>query len=115
MDNILWSVKEFIGIDNENTEFDRRLVFDINMALMILQQLGVGILDGMSIKTTKETWADFFIDETVEAAKEYVCLKVRSVFDPPTGMAASQALDRILAELEWRLITQMEQVQKVSI
>jgi hypothetical protein len=42
MVSILDSIKQLLGIDVNDTNFDKELIMHINGALMILNQLGVG-------------------------------------------------------------------------
>ena len=49
--------------------------------------------------------------ERVEAAKQYIYLKVRTVFDPPTSGSVLEAYKKQIEELEWRLNVQSESVR----
>lgn len=104
MDSILTSVKKLLGIAEENTDFDPDVIMAINSAFMVLTQLGVGSEDGFTISDSSAVWSDFLEDTTqVEAVKEYVGLKVRLMFDPPTSSTVMQATTNMTSELEWRL------------
>lgn len=101
-DNILESIRQQEWMTSEYAAFDNQLIPKINAALMILNQLGVGVL-GFTVETGDETWSDFLgSTQNVGAVVEYVGQKVRSMFDPPQG-AAAEANKAIVAELEWRL------------
>ena len=81
--------------------FDEELVLHINTALMILAQIGVG--KGFSIHGYEETWTDLISDMSkLEMIKTYIYLKVRMIFDPPTGSVA-ETFNNQIAELEWRI------------
>ena len=104
MDSILISIKKLLGIDEEYTDFDPDIIMHINSVFMILNQLGVGPEKGFSIKDVYSTWYDFIPSgSNLEAVKSYMHLKVKLLFDPPSSSAVSDAINRSIAELEWRL------------
>ena len=71
---------------------------------MILNQLGVGRKDGFSIKDKTTTWNEFVAEsDNLEAVRSYVYMKVRLIFDPPLSSAVTDAINRNISELEWRL------------
>lgn len=113
MESILTSIKKLLGIDAEYTYFDDDLVMHINSALMILTQLGVGPADGFSISKDTETWTDFLGDNLLklQSVKTYVYLKVRLMFDPPSGSALIESINRQISELEWRLQVSADPVE----
>ena len=100
--SILNSVKAQLGIPAEHNEFDSMLILDINTAFGILYQLGVGTEEPFTVTDENDTWSSFITQTNMEMAKQFVALKVRELFDPPTG-AAADALTRNLDELTWRL------------
>lgn len=104
-DSILTSVKKLLGIAEEYTAFDSDIIMSINSVFTILQQLGVGPDGGFSITDKNATWDQFFTGDVVkaEAVKNYVALKVKSMFDPPTSSSVMQATTNMTNELEWRL------------
>lgn len=104
MESILTTVKKMIGLDESYTAFDLDIVVLINTYLMTLNELGVGPEKPATITSSIETWKGVFGDiEELNAVKSYLAYKVRLAFDPPTGSAHLQALNNIVAELEWRL------------
>lgn len=100
--SILNSVKVQLGIPYTHTEFDAILLLDINTAFGVLNQLGVGPDEPFTIEDDSATWDSFITQNNTEMAKQFVALKVKEIFDPPTG-AAADALKRVLDELTWRL------------
>ena len=107
-DSILLSVREDIGINNEDYDaFDSTLVRHINSAFFVLSQLGVGSSIPFTITGASETWSDFLgqfdNEEEIEAVKTYISAKVKTAFDPPTNGSHLEALKSQSAELEWRL------------
>ena len=104
MDSILTSIKKLLGIDEAYEHFDTDITLHINSVFMILHQLGVGPSKGFRITGKSETWSSYTSnDETIEAVKTYVYLKVKLVFDPPLSSAVMEAMKSMINELEWRL------------
>lgn len=103
MESILNSIKKMLGIEDGATYFDDEITTDINTALGILTQLGIGPSGGFSITGPSETWQDFLGDKELEMVKSYIHLKVKTIFDPPTAGTASEAMNKMLSELEWRI------------
>lgn len=107
MESILTSVKKLLGIPEEYTVFDPDIIMSVNSVFTILQQLGVGPDGGFSISDVTATWSDYFGDSEevvkAEAVKNYVGLKVKLMFDPPTSSSVMQATSNMVNELEWRL------------
>lgn len=109
MDSILTSIKKLLGIQEDYTHFDADLVMHINSVFMILNQLGVGPLNGFSIIDESSTWEDFLGDDTrLESVKSYMHLKVKIMFDPPMSSAVMEAMNNMIKELEWRLNVAVE-------
>lgn len=104
MTGILATIKKMIGLDPSYTQFDTDLIIFINSAIATLRQLGVGPDDGFQITGYEEDWDDLLINEDMEqSAKEYIYLKVRRLFDPPSNSTYSKVIDEEIKELEWRL------------
>ena len=104
MGSILESVKASMGIMPDYTHFDESIIGYINTALSTIYQLGVGPEDGYTITGASEQWTDFVPDEPkYEIIKTYVSQKVRLAFDPPSTSFVLEALNKSIAELEWRI------------
>lgn len=102
-DSILITIKKLLGIEKSYTPFDADIIIHINSAIAILNQIGVGV-DGFVVNDENDTWLDFLGETTqLEMVKSYMYAKVRSMFDPPTGSIVAEALNKTLAELEWRI------------
>lgn len=109
MESILTSIKKLLGIHEDDDAFDTDIIIHINSVLMILTDIGVGPTEGFAIAGKSETWDDFLGDGVnYEAAKTYIYLKVRSVFDPPASSAALEAMNNQIKEYEWRLNVRAE-------
>lgn len=104
MESILTSIKKLLGISEEYTHFDLDLIMHINTVLLNLTQIGVGPVQGFVIEDKTSDWAEF-IDDTaqLQAVKSYVYLKVKLLFDPPLSSSVVESMNRMIAELEWRL------------
>ena len=106
MESILTSIKKLLGIDEEYTHFDADIIMHINSVLMILTQLGVGPETGFVIEDDTSTWSDFVSEVNaaqLHAIKSYIYMKVKLMFDPPLSSAVVEAMNRQIAEFEWRL------------
>lgn len=105
--SILKTIKRMLGLEPDDDTFDVDIIVLINAAFMSLQQLGVGPNDGFSVTSANELWSDFMEDDRLyQGVREYVYLKVRTVFDPPASSSVAEALKKNLDELEWRLNAQ---------
>ena len=101
--SILETVKDQLGDTMYGEDFDNDLIPLINMYLMILYQLGVG-KDGFMITGPNETWEDFETDiKRLEAAKSYVFIRTKLIFDPPASQAVLNAYTDMYKEIESRL------------
>lgn len=116
MESILTSIKKLLGIAEEYEQFDTDLIIQINGALMVLNQLGVGPSEGFSITSSSDTWEDFIGDnKSIELIKTYVFLKVKLVFDSNTlSGAAITSMKEIIAEYEWRIQVAVDPVDKTG-
>ena len=104
MVSILDSIKQLLGIDVNDTSFDKELIIHINGALMILNQLGVGPEDGYSIVDKNNTWDEFIGDRTdLELIKTDIYLRVRLIFDPPQNSFLVTSIEKQIQEYDWRI------------
>ncbi len=102
-DSILLSIKKQLGIADEDAGFDTDIIIAINTVFGILTQLGAGPKEGYSIGDSSEEWSDYLQDNVLlEMVKTYMYLKVKMIFDPPSGSSRSSYEDLIL-ELESRI------------
>ena len=104
MDSILTSIKKSIGVMPDYTIFDGDIIMYINNALFNLTQIGVGPEEGFVIVDDQSKWSDFLGDsKDLEAAKTYVSIKTKLVFDPPVNTSHIEALQRMADECYERL------------
>lgn len=103
-ESILITIKEFLGIDEDDEDYDLDVLMHINSVFFILNQLGVGPDNGFSIQDSDPVWSDYLPDDTsFEAVKTYMFLKVRLAFDTPLTSSVVESYNRQIAEYEWRL------------
>lgn len=104
MESILLSIKKLLGITEEYTIFDSDLIMHINSVFGILTQIGIGPAEGFSISDEFAKWEDFTENKiSLEPIKSYMALKVKLLFDPPTSSAVIDSINKLIAELEWRI------------
>ena len=102
LQKILKSVKVICDVAIDDTSFDKDLILYINSVFSILKQLGVTDTD-FKLVTGEELWSDYLSDfKDIEDVKTYIGLKVKKMFDPPSG-SSMQAIDDMIRELEWRI------------
>lgn len=102
--SILDSIKKLIGLDIDYGPFDRDLIMHINSAFMVLAQIGLGPSRPFHITGSEETWSDFMSDVgDYLSVIDYVYLRCRLIFDPPTSSFVLTSLQEQQKELEWRL------------
>ena len=102
--SILTSIKKLLGVAEDYVEFDEDIMTHINSVFLNLTQLGVGPEEGFMIKDNTAEWEDFINDSVqLQAVKTYVYLKVKLLFDPPLSSSVTESINRMIAELEWRL------------
>lgn len=103
-ENILLTIKKLIGLQPDYRIYDADLIIGINSALAALGQIGVGPTEGFVVVDGTELWPEFIGDtKRLETVKQYVYLKVKTIFDPPQSSAAMTAMDNQIKELEWRI------------
>lgn len=104
MDSILTSIKKNIGATEEYTHFDTDIIMHTNTIFAILNQLGVGPVDGFTIHDKSAVWSDYIGDDKLlESVKTYIFLRVKLIFDPPQSSTVIQTMKEQISELEWRL------------
>ena len=102
--SILLDIKKMLGLDENYSAFDRDVIININSAFLGLNQLGIGPEDGFSISGESDSWEDFVGNEKrLECIKQYIFLRVKTIFDPPASSAVAEAYNKQMAELEFRM------------
>lgn len=112
-DSILISVKKDLNVSLNDNFFDPELIMHINSALSVLAQLGVGPKAGFFITDETATWSDFLGDNPlINIVKTYVPKKVKVAFDPPNTGPLSEALNKTLSEMEWRIMVIVDPIME---
>lgn len=104
-DSVLMSIKKLLIGNADDKSFDPDIIIHINTALATLNQLGVGEKSGFAISDETDTWKDLFGDNLtlIGFIKNYVYLKVKLVFDPPTSSFVVESIKQSISEYEWRI------------
>ena len=102
--SILNSTKKILGLSEDYAVFDLDVITHINAAFSVLNQLGVGPVDGYFIEDESDEWGDFDVPANqLNLVKTYIFLKTRLLFDPPTTSFLLDAMQNQIKEYEWRL------------
>lgn len=109
-ESILTTIKKLLGLDESYEAFDTDIIVAINTAIMALTQIGIGPSSGFRIEDDGATWQDFLGSDAIdlEAAKSYIFIKARLMFDPPSSSVVVEAYNKAVAECEWRLNVQRD-------
>ncbi len=100
-DSILLTIKQMVGLVEENTHFDETLIVAINSVFTTLSQLGS---TDFSITGTTEKWSDYSNNtELTNMIKSYMKLKVQLLFDPPANSVLVSCMERQIEQYEWRI------------
>ena len=103
-ESILTSIKKLLGIEETYDHFDPDIIIHINTAFSILQQLGVGPEGGFRITDKTSSWGEYTSDlKKLNMVRDYVYMKVRLIFDPPSAGTVVEAYKELISETEWRL------------
>ena len=101
--SILDSTKKLLSIPLESDYFDHDVLTYINSVFSTLKQLGAKIPSDFYVSDSTSTWNDIGGNpDVIPHIRSYVYLKVRMIFDPPTG-GVKEAYDNQIKELEWRI------------
>ena len=104
--SILNSVKKLIGgIPADYKSFDDQVIDYINNVISTLSDLGIQEADTFFVTDEIDEWTDFIKDKRLLGfVKIYISQKVKLNFDPPTSSIAVEALQKSIAENEWRIV-----------
>lgn len=101
--SILSDIREFCVGDATSTAFDKELKIHANAAFGILNQAGIGPEEKFKVTDTNN-WSEFTGPGVeLDMVEEYICLKVKSIFDPGTSRTLQDAADRELDEAIYRM------------
>lgn len=101
-DSILKSVKQVVGVEPEETDFDTDFLFAINTVFDDLNSLGVGPEEGFDIVDDTAVWSSYCDDGvTTKRVKTLMTLRVRLIFDPPATSFHIAAIEKMIDKLEF--------------
>lgn len=101
-ETILSDVKQMLGIQPEVDEFNIDVTSHVNGAFFTLNQLGIGPSTPFVIDATTE-WSSFETIVPKNVVLDYLYLKTKLIFDPPTASNIYEAYKDRIAELEFRM------------
>lgn len=104
-ESILDSVKTLLGLGVDNTDFDPNILMNINAALLILFQNGIGTKTPFVVTGKEETYEDFVTDfGTVGMVKMFLFYKVKIWFDSEsTSSILIDQYNKSADEFLWRM------------
>lgn len=105
MESILETIKEKLGLNPDyTTSFDESIIISINSAFIRLRTLGIGTEFDTPFHITgnSEKWNDFFGENpSLDMVKDYIYLKTKMTFDPPSTSFTIEAYNKQLEEMEF--------------
>lgn len=103
-ESILVSTKKLLGAEELN-EFDEDIIMNINSAIFILTQLGVGPETGFTVTSAEDTYEDYLGKDSpaIPQVKMYIYYKTKLGFDPPASSAVMECIKEMIKESEYRL------------
>ena len=104
--SILQSTKKKIGPTADYDAFDHDILVSINSTFATLFDVcGFGGDTPVRINGPEETWDTIITDPRLEWIKDYVFMKVKIAFDPPSNATLLENYNKQITELEWRIYT----------
>lgn len=105
-DSILLSVKQMLGIDENEKAFDNDIIMHINSAIFKLRQFGIGPKEGYMIADDTQTYSDYLGDDRMyQSVKMYLFLNTKLIFDSSSlSGAVVGAIKEQILELETRFL-----------
>lgn len=105
LESILDTIKQMLGIQIDDESFDPDIKVLINTVTPNLAQMGIGPINGFIVTNKDQLWSEYIDSKLInlEGVKQYIYLKVKLIFDPPTNSTVVQAINDSLKELEYRM------------
>lgn len=112
MDSILTSTKFLAGLHEGYEDYDPAIIIFINSTFSFLCQLGVGPEKGFKISDSSDKWSSYLPegDNRLEMVREYMYLKIKVIFDPPTISSVLTAFENRIKELEFRIPVGVDEI-----
>ena len=106
-DSILKSVKDYLGLNPDDTAFDTDVIMSINAILFVLPTIGVGS-EPYVVEDASDEQSDLLGDDPIGGVQQYGKMRTRMLFDPPTNNHVMNALTEQIAEFEWRIMAEAD-------
>lgn len=94
MATLLQSVKDYLGIEEDDASFDNAIISHIDVSVFTLGQI---------MDTTPSYTVDTYANEIPSQILTYIKLSTKLLFDPSASATVQDALTKAKNELEWRL------------
>nr|DAQ69972.1 MAG TPA: hypothetical protein [Caudoviricetes sp.] len=94
MVNLLQSVKDYLGIEEDDTSFDGAISGHIDMSVFTLGQI---------LTETPEYTSDTDAASIHKEVLMYIKLSTKLLFDPSASATVQDAITKAKNELEWRM------------
>ena len=94
MVSLLQSVKDYLGIEEDDTSFDGAISGHIDVSVFTLSQI---------LKETPEYTSDTDSDSIPKEVLMYIKLSTKLLFDPSASATVQDAVTKAKNELEWRM------------
>ena len=94
MVNLLQSVKDYLGIEEDDTSFDGAISGHIDMSVFTLGQI---------LTETPEYTSDTDAASIHKEVLMYINLSTKLLFDPSASATVQDAITKAKNELEWRM------------
>lgn len=101
-DVIFYAIKRMLGIESSVTEFDIDIISHLNSAFFTLCELGIGPSKPFYV-TEDTSWGSFETTVPKQVILDYLFLKTKLIFDPPTSSPLIEAMKDRISELEFRM------------
>lgn len=101
-----------VGYDQEDSAFDKEILFYINAGIFTLSQLGIKSKeDGFTVVNKDVTYEDYLGPNCsyYAAVNQYFVCKTKLEWDTPQSSAIIEVLKAMVKELEWRLCEQADE------
>lgn len=103
-DSIVKTLRPRLGVDEDDDSYDTDILTPLNTYLAVLRQRGVKSMKIKRVVDHTATWSDLISNEDLDLIQEYLYLRVKLIFDPPSSSTVLQALTVVADELEWRIV-----------
>lgn len=94
MATLLQSVKDYLGIEEDDASFDDAITSHIDVSVFTLGQI---------MDTTPSYTVETYANEIPSQILTYIKLSTKLLFDPSASATVQDALTKAKNELEWRL------------